>query len=121
MQDGRFDLADRLFHSVGEEWSLASGERGSDTGCVKELIPELFYMPEALLNVNQLALGTRQDGATLHHAQLPPWAKGSAWRFVRCMRQARAPPHPSCVPRPSRSLPLPCRPALRHRRSSRRT
>ena len=88
LQDGRFDLADRLFHSVGEEWSLASGERGGDTGCVKELIPELFYMPEALLNVNSLRLGQRQDGATLNHAQLPPWARGSAWKFVRRMRQA---------------------------------
>ena len=100
LQDGRFDLADRLFHSVGEEWTLASGERGGDTGCVKELIPELFYMPEALLNVNSLRLGQRQDGATLNHAQLPPWARGSAWKFVRRMRQvhlplsaqARAPP-----------------------------
>eukprot|EP00966_Prymnesium_polylepis_P079869 1850832-Prymnesium_polylepis.1 len=26
LQGGRFDLADRLFHSVSEEWQLASGE-----------------------------------------------------------------------------------------------
>ena len=38
LQDGRFDLADRLFHSLGEEWKLASGEKGGDTGCVKELV-----------------------------------------------------------------------------------
>ena len=46
LQDGRFDLADRLFHSVCEEWKLASGEKGGDTGCVKELVPELFYLWE---------------------------------------------------------------------------
>ncbi|KAL1521400.1 hypothetical protein AB1Y20_021065 [Prymnesium parvum] len=88
LQGGRFDLADRLFHSVGEEWQLASGERGSDTGCVKELIPELYYLPEALLNVNHLSLGARQDGALLSHVALPRWARGSAWRFVRLMRAA---------------------------------
>ena len=119
LQDGRFDLADRLFHSVGEEWSLASGERGGDTGCVKELIPELFYMPEALLNVNNLRLGQRQDGATLHHAQLPPWARGSAWKFVRRMRQVSpppsrigVPPSPACPAHPRAPLtrvpPSPC-------------
>ena len=95
LQDGRFDLADRLFHSVAEEWGVASGERGSDTGCVKELVPELFYLPEALYNVNGLALGVRQDGAPLSHVVLPPWARGSGWRFVRLMRQALESAHAS--------------------------
>ena len=44
-QDGRFDLADRLFHSVSEEWGLASGERGSDTGCVKARKPSPHPIP----------------------------------------------------------------------------
>ena len=85
---------------MGEEWQLASGERGNDTGCVKELLPELFYMPEALLNVNGLELGTRQDGLQLHDVALPRWARGSAWRLVRTMRQSllaasrQQPPNP---------------------------
>ena len=66
-QDGRFDLADRLFHSVSEEWGLASGERGSDTGCVKARKPSIhpskphpvaaccheatWLVPEKMLNI----------------------------------------------------------------------
>ena len=88
-------MADRLFHSVGEEWKLASGERGSDTGCVKELVPELFYLWEALLNLNDLELGRRQDGTALNHVALPRWARGSAWRLVRTLRQALEAPHTS--------------------------
>jgi hypothetical protein len=100
LQDGRFDLADRLFHSLAEEWKLASGEKGSDTGCVKELVPEAFYLPEALLNLNDAELGRRQDGASLNHVMLPLWARGSAWRCVRGMRQALECAHAS------NSLPL---------------
>ena len=95
MQDGRIDLADRLFHSVEEEWQLASGEKGGDTGCVKELVPELFYLWEALLNINGLDLGRRQDGTACAHVHLPRWARGSAWKLVRTLRQALESPHVS--------------------------
>ena len=41
-QDGHFDLADRVFHNLDKAWCLASGESSSD---VKELIPDMFYLP----------------------------------------------------------------------------
>ena len=62
---------------------------------VQELVPEMFYLPELLLNCNILELGKRQDGEELGHVRLPPWARGSAWRFVRTMRQALESPHAS--------------------------
>ena len=58
LQDGRFDHADRLFHSVRETWEHII-EPGN-TSDVKELIPEAFYMPEFLLNRNQFNLGSMQ-------------------------------------------------------------
>jgi hypothetical protein len=45
-----------------------------------ELIPELFTLPECLLNVNKIAF--------LGDVGLPPWARGSAHRFVEMNRQA---------------------------------
>ena len=36
-----------------------------------------------------------QDGTTLHHVQLPPWARGSAWRATRTLRRALESPHAS--------------------------
>lgn len=48
LQAGKFDHADRLFFSWEQMWSgIAMGS--SD---VKELIPELFYLPEALQNTS---------------------------------------------------------------------
>ena len=55
---------------------------------VKELIPELFYCPEMLLDGQNLPLGTRHDGSRLGDVVLPPWAKGSAHRFVDLHRKA---------------------------------
>lgn len=53
-QGGHFDLADRMFHSVKENWLSASKNNMAD---VKELIPEFFYLPDFLLNKNNFDLG----------------------------------------------------------------
>ena len=53
-QGGHFDLADRMFHSVKENWLSASKNNMAD---VKELIPEFFYLPEFLTNANNFDLG----------------------------------------------------------------
>ncbi|CAG9335745.1 NBEAL1_1 [Blepharisma stoltei] len=75
LQGGKFDIADRLFHSIEISWDCAQ----SPSGDVKELIPEMFYLPEMLLNVNNLDLGTRQCGkGEISHVELPLWAKTGA-------------------------------------------
>lgn len=38
LQSGKYDTADRLFHSFEEEWLKSY----SHVGCVKEIIPEFF-------------------------------------------------------------------------------
>jgi hypothetical protein len=45
----RFDVADRQFHSIPQTWKLLM-ENPND---VKELIPEFFYFPEFLKNINK--------------------------------------------------------------------
>ncbi|GMR43276.1 hypothetical protein PMAYCL1PPCAC_13471, partial [Pristionchus mayeri] len=83
LQGGRFDCPDRMFHSMGETWARAQ----RDTHDVKELIPELFYLPEMLRNSNQLPLGKRMDGVELGDVSLPPWAK-TPEQFIQIHRQA---------------------------------
>lgn len=58
LQGGRFDVADRLFHNMGTAYANVL-KSSSD---LKELIPELFYLPELLQNRMGMPLGTRQDG-----------------------------------------------------------
>jgi lysosomal-trafficking regulator len=61
-QDGNFDLADRSFHSLATSWQMVSHVSTSD---VKELIPQLFYLPEMLENREGFALGRRQNGKVI--------------------------------------------------------
>ncbi|MEQ2175658.1 hypothetical protein GOODEAATRI_020116, partial [Goodea atripinnis] len=51
LQSGRFDVADRQFHSVSAAWQT----RMESPADVKELIPEFFYFPEFLQNMNDIS------------------------------------------------------------------
>lgn len=53
VQGGRFDCADRVFHSLNDSFSCATSEISD----VRELTPEFFCFPEFLLNLEQLDFG----------------------------------------------------------------
>lgn len=84
MQGGKFDCPDRLFFDINSTW------RGihNSISDVKELIPELFYSPEFLVNSNKLPLGQLQDGTEVDDVVLPPWAKNDPFEFVRLHKLA---------------------------------
>ncbi|KAJ4952245.1 hypothetical protein NE237_029077 [Protea cynaroides] len=71
LQGGKFDHADRMFSDIASTWKGVL----EDMSDVKELVPELFYLPEALTNVNFIDFGTTQLGGKLDSVQLPPWAE----------------------------------------------
>eukprot|EP00698_Gefionella_okellyi_P006757 TRINITY_DN1619_c0_g1_i2.p1 TRINITY_DN1619_c0_g1~~TRINITY_DN1619_c0_g1_i2.p1 ORF type:complete len:1787 (-),score=398.56 TRINITY_DN1619_c0_g1_i2:43-5403(-) len=85
LQGGHFDHADRMFHSIASTWHGASSANLAD---VKELIPEFFYFPLFLDNLNNYELGRKQTGELLQEVQLPPWCNGDMKEFVRLHRQA---------------------------------
>ncbi|XP_065200473.1 neurobeachin-like protein 1 isoform X2 [Planococcus citri] len=71
LQSGRFDVADRQFHSIPQTWKLLM-ENPND---VKELIPEFFYFPEFLKNINKFDLGVLQGTKEkVDDVILPKWA-----------------------------------------------
>ncbi|XP_047961281.1 BEACH domain-containing protein B isoform X2 [Salvia hispanica] len=84
LQGGKFDHADRLFHSIESTYRNCL----TNTSDVKELIPEFFYMPEFLMNSNSYHFGVKQDGELIRDVCLPPWAKGSAEEFISKNREA---------------------------------
>ncbi|KAI0803611.1 beige/BEACH domain-containing protein [Xylaria sp. FL0064] len=93
LQGGNFDHADRLFFSIEGSWKSASQDTGSD---VRELIPEFFYLPEFLTNVNGYNFGSRQgDGGQVNDVKLPPWAKGDPKIFIAKHREALESPYVS--------------------------
>ncbi len=90
LQGGRFDHADRMFHSVQRAWENVLAI-SSD---VKELTPEWFYQPEMFYNSNNFDLGYRQTGEALGDVVMPPWAS-NAEEFVRINRAALESDHVS--------------------------
>ncbi|KAK2707627.1 hypothetical protein QYM36_015363, partial [Artemia franciscana] len=85
-QDRNFDIPDRTFHNLGATWRLASVESTTD---VKEMIPESFFLPEFLVNMNGFDFGLRQSGERVNHVTLPPWSTGNdPRRFILLHRQA---------------------------------
>ncbi|OMJ07533.1 Neurobeachin-like protein 2 [Smittium culicis] len=84
LQNGKFDFADRQFHSIAEAWNSCMNSSWD----VKELIPEFFYQPDFLKNYMDLDLGSKQDGVRLGDVELPPWAEGSPAKFVDINRRA---------------------------------
>ena len=87
LQSGKFDVADRMFHSIKESYQSASGST-MNVSDVKELIPEFFYQPNFLINHNHFDFGQRQSDEEVNHILLPPWANNSPEEFIRIHRQA---------------------------------
>lgn len=81
LQGGYFDHENRMFNSIAQAWNGVWTNHSDN----KELVPEFFYQPEFLLNNNFFRFGKEQ---MLHHVQLPPWANGDPWEFVKVMRDA---------------------------------
>ena len=78
--------ADRLFYSIQSSWEGASRGGLAD---IKELIPEFFYLPDFLQNINNVDLGTRtHTGERLQHVSLPAWAHGDSAQFIAQHRGA---------------------------------
>eukprot|EP01038_Epipyxis_sp_PR26KG_P005336 gene5336-7405_t len=83
MQNGHFDVPDRLFSSIPRAFKHNTTQLSE----VKELTPEWFTTPEMFRNINRFNLGQTQDGERIDDVELPLWAK-SAEDFVRINREA---------------------------------
>ncbi|KAG5190444.1 BEACH domain-containing protein, partial [Tribonema minus] len=90
MQNGAFDVPDRLFSSVPRAWALCTSALSE----VKELTPEWYCVPDFLRNVNGFELGATQDGERVDDVALPRWA-ASPEDFIRKHRAALESEHVS--------------------------
>ncbi|KAJ1414849.1 WD40/YVTN repeat-like-containing domain superfamily [Sesbania bispinosa] len=83
LQGGKFDHADRMFSDISATWNGVL----EDMSDVKELVPELFYLPEVLTNENSIDFGTTQLGGKLDTVKLPSWAENPV-DFIHKHRKA---------------------------------
>ena len=68
---GRFDHPDRQFYSIQQSYTSSTKGQGD----CKELIPEFYYLPEFLVNLNKFDFGLKYDGSSVSDVILPPWAQ----------------------------------------------
>jgi len=87
LQGGQFDRPDRIFHSFISSWRSVSGH-DFNAQDVRELIPEFFYLPEFLTNMNKFDFGKTQRGKQVDDVELPAWSKNDPQYFIRMHRRA---------------------------------
>ncbi|KAA8515956.1 hypothetical protein F0562_019135 [Nyssa sinensis] len=90
LQGGNFDHEDRMFSDIAATWNGVL----EDMSDVKELVPELFYLPEILTNENSIDFGTTQLEEKLDSVRLPPWAENPV-DFIHKHRMALESEHVS--------------------------
>ena len=81
LQSGRFDQSSRIFHSIPDCWRIVT----SLLNDYRELVPEFFFLPEFLVNLNHFDFGENAYGV-VDDVTLPPWAD-SAYSFVYLQRK----------------------------------
>lgn len=79
---GKFDLPDRLFYSIADQFRCAIEEVAD----VRELVPEMFFCPELLLNLSNIDFGVMQTGYRVNNVECPKWSGNDPYKFVCILR-----------------------------------
>ena len=66
-QGDGFDTPDRLFYSIETCYYLVSNLKSD----IRELIPEFFYFPEMMFNINKLNFKKRSNGSIINNVSMP--------------------------------------------------
>ena len=80
LQGSKFDQAERLFLSVENSFNFSLSQKTD----VRELIPEFFYLPELFLNINNLNMGTLENGQKVNDITVP--CHNNPYEFVETMK-----------------------------------
>ncbi|KQK00661.1 BEACH domain-containing protein C2 isoform X2 [Brachypodium distachyon] len=86
----KFSDGDHMFSDITRTWNGVL----QDMNDVKELVPEMFYLPEVFTNANSADLGTNQLIRNLGSVELPPWAENPV-DFIHKHRKALESDHVS--------------------------
>jgi WD40 repeat protein len=80
LQGKQMDDSNRLFFSIKNTFITCSTLKTD----IRELVPEFFYLPEMLLNLNDINLGKREDGIVVDDVITP--CNNDPYKFVETMK-----------------------------------
>ena len=80
LQGNKMDFSDRIFFSISKTFEMCTSLKTD----VRELIPEFFYLPEMFLNINDIHLGTREDGEKIDEVITP--CNNNKYKFSELMK-----------------------------------
>ena len=81
LQGNKLDDPNRLFLSVNQSFINSTTQKTD----VRELIPEFFYFPEIFTNINELNLGTKDDGTNVNDVLTP--CDNNPYEFIYTMKK----------------------------------
>ncbi|KAK1618689.1 hypothetical protein QYE76_024206 [Lolium multiflorum] len=90
LQGGKFGDDDHMFSDIIRTWNSVL----EDMNDVKELVPEMFYLPEVFTYANSVDSGMSHLIKKLGSVQLPPWAENPV-DFIHKHRKALESDHVS--------------------------
>ncbi|XP_044420246.1 BEACH domain-containing protein C2 isoform X2 [Triticum aestivum] len=90
LRGGKFGDDNHMLSDITRTWNSVL----EDMNDVKELVPEMFYLPEVFTNVNSVDMGTNELAKRLGSVELPPWAENPV-DFIHKHRKALESDHVS--------------------------
>ena len=84
LQGNKFDDPDRLFISMNNSYLGATTQKGD----VRELIPEIYSIPEIYLNINNFDLGIRRNKTKVNDVECPAWSGNDPYKLIAYLNLA---------------------------------
>ena len=84
LQGNKFDDPDRLFLSVYNSYLGATTQKGD----VRELIPEIYCIPELYHNINNFDMGIRRNKTKVNDVECPAWSGNDPYKLIAYLNLA---------------------------------
>ena len=84
LQGNKFDDPDRLFISMNNSYLGATTQKGD----VRELIPEIYSIPEIYHNINDFDLGIRRNKIKVIDVECPEWSGNDPYKLITYLNLA---------------------------------
>ena len=84
LQGNKFDDPDRLFISMNNSYLGATTQKGD----VRELIPEIYSIPEIYHNINNFNMGIRRNKVKVNDVECPLWSGNDPYKLVAYLNLA---------------------------------